>query len=260
MVEDRARAPEIAEALIRSGGPIVVVGINGFHATAAGDRRETRAGQTCVGATKAGGGGALLIAAGLVAEGAAAVVIEREFIEAVVHIRKQNGAFPAPGGREDGGEAQARGEFVAGVGVAVEGDVVAKAVAAALVHGEAHHEALGVGGDKRPAESETAFAQGVLAGVGLDAARPERSRGVGHEADDAARGVGAKGPSLRPAQHLDLAHIKRAAERAEAGEIHVVDHEAHGGIGSFAFVLGIFADAADLEITGPRSATRPREI
>jgi hypothetical protein len=65
---------------------------------------------------------------------------------------------------------------------------------------------------------------------------------------------------LGTAQHFDLADVESPSEGPQAREIQIIDHEAHGGVRRFTLVLGVFADAANLEITGPRSATCPGEV
>jgi hypothetical protein len=55
---------------------------------------------------------------------------------------------------------------------------------------------------------------------------------------------------LGASQHLDLADVERAGDRAESGEIEIVDDKANGGVGRFSFVLRIFTHSTKLEITG----------
>ena len=260
LIHDPAGAVEIAEARVGGRGPVVVVAVDRARARAARDRGETHAVPTEIGAVEAGGEGALLVAAGLVAEGRAPVVIEHELVEAIVEIRGDHGGVPAPEQVRIPRKTETRRGLVARIGVAVQRDVVAEAVALGFLEGETHHELLGLGRDERTADGKAAGAKRVAADGALDLAGPERRRRIGDETDHPARSVSAERARLRAAQHFDLVHIERAGDRAEAGEIKIVDEKAHSGVGRLAFVLGVLADAANLKIARTRRSARPGEI
>ena len=260
LVKAVPRAPKITEALVRRRGPIIVVTVNRFHPGAARDGREPHAIEPGVSAAQAGGGGALFVAPRLIAERAAAVVIERKLVEAVVHLGQEHRAFPAPSRREIGRQTEPGVELVTGVGRAAERGVAPKAVTRVLLHRQTHHETIGLCSDQWATERKSAFAQRVFAETRLDASRPKRCRRVGHQAHDAPGRVGPERTGLRPAQDLDLADIKRAPERAKPREIEIIDKKTHRGIRRLALVLGVLTDAADLKIPRSRSAAGKREI
>ena len=202
----------------------------------------------------------MLVAAGLVAGRELVAVVERKFIEAVVHVGEQQRAVDPQDRRGIRREPQAGGELVAGVRVAVERDVAAETVAVALVDRHAGHEPLRLARRERTADGKAAFAQRIATGARFDPTGPIRRGRVGEQADDTARGVGPERAGLRSAQNFDLSDIEGPAERAESGEIEVVDEKAHRRIRRLALVLGIFADAADLKITRSRGGAREGEI
>jgi hypothetical protein len=115
------------------------------------------------------------------------------------------------------------------------------------MHREAHHQLFGLLPEsgpptaKPPSRRASSPTLASTAPVQYGRGRRVRSRTTPPAA------FAPKAPGLRAAQHLDLLHIERAAERAEAGEVEVVDEEAHGRVGRLAFVLGIFADARGSE-------------
>ena len=83
---------------------------------------------------------------------------------------------------------------------------------------------------------------------------------MGDEPDDATRGVGPEGAGLGTAEDLDLAQVEGAAERAEPGEVEVIDEKAHGRVGGLALELGVFADPANLQMARAAGAAGPSQI
>ena len=260
LAEHRAVAPEVAKALIRGCGPVVVVAVGRVDPRDAGHGRKAQSRPPRPRATQARGQRRLFIAAGLVAEGTTTVVVEGEVVEAAVEVREEQRSLPAPGRGRIPLQSQPRVQFIAGVGGAVERDVVPESVAQAAVHGQAGHELRRSTRIQRTTDGEPAGAQSVAACRRLDEAGPEgRGRGA-DQADEPARRVGAERAGLRAAQHLDLLHIERAAERTEAREVEVVEQEADGRVRGFALVLGILADPADLQVPGARRSAREGEV
>ena len=255
LVENGAIAIQVTETLIRSGGPVVVVSVAGFHPARARDGREARPLHAGKGGAQAGRAGPLVVAARLVAGRELPVIIQGERVITVAQFGKQKRAVETHHRRGIRGEPETGVKFVAGVRVAVERDVAAEAVAVALVDRDAGHEPLRIARRERTADRPAALTERIATGARLDPAGPIRRGRVGQQADDTARGVGAKCPSLRSAQDLHLANIKGPAERAETREVEIIDEKAHRGIGRLTFELRIFPDATNLEI--PRTRRSP---
>ena len=257
LAEGGAAAGEVAEALVGGGRPVVVVAVAGGGAGDLGDRGEAQAGAGGDRA-EAGAAGVLLIAAGLVAEGAFAVVVQGELVEPVAQAGVEEAALEPPAGGQRGGEAEAAGGLVAGVGGAAEGDVPPEAVVGVPMQAKAEGRAARRGArDEGAAEGEPDGAEAIASRGALQAARPAGGGGGGDEADEPAGGIGPEGPGLRTAEHLHLVHVEGAGEPAEAGEVEVIHQKAHRGIGRLALVLGVFADAAELEVARAGGAAGP---
>ena len=255
-----AHAGEVAEAGVRGSRPVVVVTVAGIGAGRRRHRRETNVPGDGPREPPAAGKRPLVVTAGTVAERVPAVIIEGELVEAVAQVGAQQGRLPTPAADPLPRQPQPRGAFIARVGVAAQREVAPETLADMAVHRDPAQQGGPSAAEQRAARGETRLPQPVPSRGRLEQPGPEgRGRG-GHHAHQTARRIRPEGPGLRTAQHLDLLHIEGRGRAAEAGEVEVVDEETHRRIGRFALVLGILADAADLEMARPRRATRPGEV